>query len=165
MNRLRRIWQTFWLAFATIAAIACASAPVVMPPDYNPEAWEMVEELRIPAHQAQLQREGFGQVVVTTEELPDRQLGEAYLAGKNPCRPRIRLDPQAPTTVLAHELGHTLLLQHAPNAPHSFTHPRTDGETQTEIVPEQEYFMQAGAQLLRACRRAYDRKARKRKDE
>lgn len=151
------------LACTMIWLFGCATAPVVLPPGHD-AAWQKVEELRIPAHRAVLKRDGFGQIVVQDADLPGDTIGRAYYQGKNPCRPRIDLDPMSKTAqnVLAHEIAHSLLLQHSPNAPHNLQFPRTDGSTQTELATEQEYFLQAGAEFLRICRRVYDRKDRKR---
>lgn len=158
---MRQAIPILLILLLTAGLLACASAPVVTPEGLDPQAWETVEQLDLPAHRAQLKRDGFGQVVVSYADLEGDTLGRASYAGKNPCRPRVEIDPDAPPNVLAHEMGHTLLLQHAHHAPHSIMHPRTDGKSQIEIVPEQRYLMQAGAQLLRICRRAYDRKQRK----
>jgi hypothetical protein len=128
-----------------------------MPPGHKLDAsWQAVLDAKLPVKLERVERttdpvdhDGeVGKLVVwiTTADLPAQQ-GHAHRFPV--CRPVAEVETKASPQVLAHELGHLLLLAHSPDAPHSVMAPIPG----TELTTEQRYFMDLGARALKACRR------------
>lgn len=146
------------LLLGALVFAGCATAPAVVPLDMDPAQWETVESMRLPVKKATLERDGVGQIrVELVDSLPGTVLGRAHRDIAKPCRPWVELELGAPATVLAHELGHALLLMHSPDAPSGIMAPETRGENM-EITEEQRALMQVGAAALKLCRKLDRRK-------
>lgn len=145
------------------AALAgCTSTPVVLPPNLPPEQWENAQELGVPLHQAELENDGLGQIVVTHPEqlegCKDTPTAVGCAMRRKICQVLVEVKQGAPTSVLAHEIGHALVLSHSPDAPHSVMAPSTSG-TNLEVTEEQRLVMRLGAEVLRTCRQIAKRRA------